>query len=541
MKTARRNPMVPPTADVLTSKFDWDEVLENIQGFNGIKSRIEENATDEQYLKWSPDEILDEFDFHYGLRSSLEEIVEHTPDGNPAASDNLGFWILQNFGYKVYRNIQEEHRPIADFSYLLIDMAEETLLKEDWENMSEETKKSKGLEFLKMLAKLPPLMEDYAQEINKLLKQVYPERFKYEGFFVTNPDHFAKPLVNELLASVNFMKSWFRDRHLLEIFEKEIKEIRLMFQPPFDDWYARYTAADQRIDLSNVLKTVMKPRFMDSWIQEAMLHEFAHHIHMKYIHGAAKRFWDSWWDLVKEAQEIDKKTAPLTYSDRTLNWMVLIDSDYDPTKALKSFHDEADGIRFLAWLNNPSKGNKNKVTPYYNPGRPPRLTEYGKDMFDFYKDSYEFIEKHYPEALKDKPGHLGMNYQKKSMELQKEYDAVLGIDSQDHWPKLTRSMEKDIRGTTPTEVQAIDQLGVPSDYARKNELEDFAESFVLFVTEPRRLSELAQYRMKRTLSLSGLYGKPVMTFAKAIEGLMDKGMEEEAKDILVAYLQGDER
>jgi hypothetical protein len=62
----------------------------------------------------------------------------------------------------------------------------------------------------------------------------------------------------------------------------------------------------------------------------------------------------------------------------------------------------------------------------------------------------------------------------------------------------------------------LDELGIPTEYGRTNNREDFAETFLLFMVSPERLSETAKYRMQRALSLSGLYGKAVMRLAERV-------------------------
>ena len=62
----------------------------------------------------------------------------------------------------------------------------------------------------------------------------------------------------------------------------------------------------------------------------------------------------------------------------------------------------------------------------------------------------------------------------------------------------------------------LDELGIPTDYGKTNEREDFAETFLLFIVDPQRLSPTATFRMQRALSLSGLYGKPVMHLAQRV-------------------------
>jgi hypothetical protein len=60
----------------------------------------------------------------------------------------------------------------------------------------------------------------------------------------------------------------------------------------------------------------------------------------------------------------------------------------------------------------------------------------------------------------------------------------------------------------------LEALEIPTDYGRTDKYEDFAETFMLFVASPEKLSPTAKFRMQRALSLSGLYGKPVMRLAE---------------------------
>jgi len=65
-------------------------------------------------------------------------------------------------------------------------------------------------------------------------------------------------------------------------------------------------------------------------------------------------------------------------------------------------------------------------------------------------------------------------------------------------------------GPNRDRAKAVDRLDVPTEYARTNVFEDFAETFTAFVLRPNTLSPLAKFRMQRALSLSNLYGKKVM-------------------------------
>lgn len=58
--------------------------------------------------------------------------------------------------------------------------------------------------------------------------------------------------------------------------------------------------------------------------------------------------------------------------------------------------------------------------------------------------------------------------------------------------------------------EKIDQLDVVTEYGKVDQYEDFAETFMLFVIAPEKLTPNAKLRMQRVLSLSSLYGKPLM-------------------------------
>lgn len=62
----------------------------------------------------------------------------------------------------------------------------------------------------------------------------------------------------------------------------------------------------------------------------------------------------------------------------------------------------------------------------------------------------------------------------------------------------------------PKRDERLAPLEIPTDYGKVDKYEDFAETFMLFIAAPERLSRTATFRMQRALALSGLYGKPVM-------------------------------
>jgi hypothetical protein len=71
------------------------------------------------------------------------------------------------------------------------------------------------------------------------------------------------------------------------------------------------------------------------------------------------------------------------------------------------------------------------------------------------------------------------------------------------------------RWDSPAREKKLAPLDIPTDYGKRNTREDFAETFMLFIIAPNKLSPMATYRMKQALSLSGLYGKPIMRIARS--------------------------
>ncbi len=68
----------------------------------------------------------------------------------------------------------------------------------------------------------------------------------------------------------------------------------------------------------------------------------------------------------------------------------------------------------------------------------------------------------------------------------------------------------------PKRRERLDPLEIPTDYGKTDMYEDFAETFMLFMAEPQKLSTTARFRMQQALSLSGLYGKSVMRLAQQV-------------------------
>lgn len=91
------------------------------------------------------------------------------------------------------------------------------------------------------------------------------------------------------------------------------------------------------------------------------------------------------------------------------------------------------------------------------------------------------------------PGNLKFNFDDKSSINPKELPSA---DMQSHFTNYDLDF-----------YDAIDALKTPTVYSQRNYQEDFAETFAFYICKPDQLSDVATYRMERTLWLSGFAGK----------------------------------
>jgi len=81
------------------------------------------------------------------------------------------------------------------------------------------------------------------------------------------------------------------------------------------------------------------------------------------------------------------------------------------------------------------------------------------------------------------------------------------------WGEIPTKANPNARSRRPEEEQQVESLEVVTDYGKTDKFEDFAETFMIFMAKPELLTPTAKFRMQRALSLTGLYGKPVMRLA----------------------------
>lgn len=354
-------------------------------------------------------------------------------------------------------------------------------------------------------------------ELKKLHSKVGPTHFTYRGFRVENPDHLSDEMIKRLISGIDWLVGIFRKHGMKSLLDDGVKKFVLRFQRPgvdnhplgglADGWYH---GGKKYIELLHSLVRRGKGhRGLQNAIAEVVLHEFGHYVHLDYLHPRAKKEWDEGWAPVERAKKDLEKLYKVTPQERHRFFKLIEKSGWDPYKAGRKVKG-VDRLKYLAWL---YKTEANRVSSVPTQVR---LTPYGKKVFEFFKDPVSaFPEVADYDTEEERQTYLSkwiphrMRVYKSNLGLTDYYD---NIDT----PYLDANMVEKVRAEDKTVDEALDKLEMPTSYARTNSREDFADTFTVFMVDPNRLSDRARYRMQRALSLSGLYGKPVLRAASEV-------------------------
>jgi hypothetical protein len=516
--------------------FDWEDVVDVLEDFNHlVYDKVVELANtpnDQLVARTRANSGLFEA-VASGDMEAAQGPIEY--DGNRANEDFpdptrpgslLNRWVKYNFARSKLTEFYAARRPIREAAFDILDF-----LRGDADI---------ALPLKKVLEGLQTALEAYASLASGVLKEAAPERFTYKGFTIRNPERFTRQTMGYLLEGVAMIDRLFKARHLDALLRRGLEGFVFTFASPADagDAHGYYHANEREIEV--IVDRVMDDspqntaRLLDDWLIEVFLHEFGHHVHMSYLDPNARHFWDSGWEEALRARELEKLQLRVTPKDRRRFFEMLRQYDFEPGKVSRKLRG-LERLKLLAWLNSPSIFADHQrliVTPERI-----RLTKRGKEIFAFFRSPEAWAAQQYP--------------RESEAERQVEIDRtrpillrILGLEGPEanrDYPWVSQKlMDAARKGDTEVD-RALDKLGLPSEYARKNELEDFAETFVLALINPSRLSDVARFRMDRTLALSGLYGKPVMSNLAEFEQatvvareLIARGREREAHRLLVA-------
>jgi hypothetical protein len=307
----------------------------------------------------------------------------------------------------------------------------------------------------------------------------------------------------------------FKKRDVEPLLREGVKTVKVV-EDAGEGAAGRYNSQSKQIIVVAGVTTA-KLKMLDNFMHEVFVHEFGHHVHMTHMDASGRESWDAGWEFVDKAQADLNSKISVTPADRQRFFDLIERSGWSPQKAGRKVRG-LDRLKYLMWLYKPMT-NRIISTP-----NQVRLTDYGKAIFDFFRDPEasvaEFLE------AGNSPDRVGRMLDRKT----RMYKGALGLTSDyagvNH-PMLDEASVEKVRAEDRSVDEALDALGIPTAYGRTNVKEDFAETFVLWMVHPERLSEQARNRMGRALWLSGFYGKPVMRVAR-------RGDREMASSVKVA-------
>jgi hypothetical protein len=345
----------------------------------------------------------------------------------------------------------------------------------------------------------------HERSIQRYLDQLGPEQFNYKGFKIQDRFHLGPDKMSMVFDAINFLLAVFRKRGVPNLIQEGLQEVILR---DTGDAGGLYNSRAKTIELGPTLLTDQVHRLLgnDSWILGSFMHEFGHHIHMNYVTGDAQAFWDGAWDPIHEL----KGTLDKISQGELERFFALLEKDgFNPTKTAKRLKG-ADKIKFAYWLRDPGFGE-----PIITPNQF-RLTKRGREIFDVLRDPEGYVQRIYGYSPEEP------EFKKRVWKVVEHKKKILGVGYSTGL-RIAPEMVRKLKEADPEIDAAInslyESLGIPSEYGKTNELEDFADTFVLFMTAPEKLSPNALYRMKRTLWLSGFGGKPVSKLAYRVAWL----------------------
>lgn len=319
--------------------------------------------------------------------------------------------------------------------------------------------------------------QSYQKVLSPYIRKTSPgsKSFVWENLRIENPAGIREDNLWQALDALKEGLELLKRRGLEPLVVKTLKRIYIASREEFDNLGYGHAAGfydsrtktiyfkENQISYDHITDTSLIKR----WFTEIFLHELGHHVHMNLLTPNAVKFWDAPWISMTDKWEVWNSLLEITYSDVKVFISQIEKSNWNLNSAYKSFQG-IQKLQFRIWLhrlNWSASLRKIKATTLY--------------------------AKLDPSALKSQ----ALNTSLYPMELNEVEIAILEKDPDSPKQELNKALEA---------------MGIPSAYGHENEQEDFAETFVLYVADPRLLSSTAFRRMSQTLYLSSLSGTPIL-------------------------------
>jgi 2'-5' RNA ligase len=461
---------------------DWKEISKELVAFSKIHARF-------KGLSRVPEGKLREKLQEDGFPHALSQPGAHPLHfGRP-----FGGWVLRSLGRDaIDYSIRRRVRDAAGDLFKSVKFHTSLVVGE-------------GVTLTYRVQVLLTALDSYADQLNSFARQAGVRRFKYQGFSVQNPDRLPEPTIRKFLSGVDYVVGLFKQRGVTPLLHETVHTIIIRHSSEGETAHGWYGDRG-RIQLLTAAAGRVDGRMLREWIHEIFLHEVGHHFHLTLMHPEARKEWDSGWIPVQEAEKVDAQTEKdirgVSLPERMRFWGLLEESEGN----LRGIRLRGlDRMKFHAWLHEPLAGG-----PFVTPKQLRWNRDRGVRMHRLLSDPVRLLSEDYGTS----PGES--DYQRRMDRVFRQVKSTLGatgVESFTH-PTLTKEQVAAYAQDDSAVAQALEALQVPTEYAKTNEREDFAESFVAFMAAPGRLSEMGKFRMQRALSLSGLYGKPLMRLSR---------------------------
>jgi len=368
--------------------------------------------------------------------------------------------------------------------------------------------------YLKTLREVDKYTEWCESKLRKPEGSTLEEKFTWKGLKI-EVSGYTEQEVRKTLDALSWVLDLFKRRGMSKTLYQGLREV-IMTRDTLHITNERtqkemaaaasYNPGRKQIVLrEHSIKARITGRFLKNWLAEVFIHEFGHYIHLDVLPKEAKDFWDSGWDFVEKA----RKDLPHLFTispEQSKSYAVQIEqAGWDPNAVGASLQG-MERLRFVGYLltREVMKSTKNiRLFPQVK-----KHLERAKDPMAAFEEDYPSGGYYtYPEEVLRKKREV---YPQDRIE---EARRIFGYDVK--YPVyLTDEIVERIRKEDTSVDDALNALGIPSEYGKTNIKEDFAETFVEFMVHPERLDPIARWRMGRTLGMSKSLGTPIIKLTK---------------------------
>jgi len=335
----------------------------------------------------------------------------------------------------------------------------------------------------------------YLDDVGAAIAEITAARLTYQGFKIENHDRMPHDKLKLAFDKIDWLVAFFKQQGMLKLLQETLTKISLSMRD-HETASAHYHAQSKHIEMHRGGLVDRGGRLWKDWVQEVFIHEIGHHIHY-YLHPEAWAIWEAPW---KEIEKKERTRSVLTGQERERFWKLMEANRWHPSTVAKRLKG-LDRVKFTQWLRRPLIG-ESLITP-----KTFRPSKWGKSVFEMLRDPVKYKRLRYPDdSIED--------VEREAADTVRRRRRSLGLDDfASEEISLSRDILEELKAADPSVEEAIEALEIPSNYGKTNLQEDFAETFILFVTNPSRLSATAKFRMQQALAISGLYGKAVGRFA----------------------------